>query len=147
MKTLATLLLICTLSQVSLSQKRQLTNISTSKEAKNSLLFYSQEEDALVLKDTNFTHSEVIVIESLPYFDKLTIPVYIDQQTKGTYSFKKHASLELPEYYSVIIVDRLTGQSFDLKTQDSYTFQVTKDIPERFELKIDKIKTTLTAMR
>lgn len=147
MKIIASLLLFGLFFQSGHSQTRGDKSITASRGLKNSVLFYSQEEDALIIKGTGYVHSELIVIESLPYSEKLTIPVYVDQHIKGTYSFTKHPALQLPEYYTVIITDNLTGKTFDLINEESYTFQVDKDEPERFVLQIDKIKTTLTAMR
>lgn len=147
MKTVATLLFFGILFHSGLSQTGRDKSINSSGGLKNNVLFYSQEEDALIIKDTGYVHSELIVIESLPYSEKLTIPVYVDQHIKGTYSFTKHPALQLPEYYTVVITDNLTGKKFDLRNEDSYTFEVNKDEPERFVLQIDKIKTTLTAMR
>lgn len=115
---------------------------------KNCSLVYSQDEDALIAKDTARFHGQEIIIESLPYFEKLSIPVYIAESLSGSYTFKKHPSLLLPEYFSVVILDSQTGYSFDLKSNDSYTFvAAAQDNPERFVLKIDKVKNTLTAMR
>ncbi len=114
---------------------------------KNFSLVYSQDEDALIYKDTSNVRGQDIVIESLPYFEKLTIPVYLDGNLTGNYTFKKHPTLVLPEYFSVVIYDKATGYSFDLKNSDSYTFLAGENNSERFVLKIDKQKNVLTAMR
>lgn len=147
MKTFASLLLFGLFFQSGHSQTSSDKSITASRGLKNNVLFYSQEEDALIIKGAGYVHSELIVIESLPYSEKLSIPVYVDQHIKGTYSFTKHPALQLPEYYTVVITDNLTGKRFDLRNEDSYTFEVDQDEPERFVLQIDKIKTTLTAMR
>jgi hypothetical protein len=114
--------------------------------SKSSVMVYSQDEDALVTKAPS-QHNEEILIESLPYFETLSIPVFLSENAKGPCTFKKHPSLLLPEHYSVIIEDKLTGGRFDLKSSDTYSFEAYQNMPERFVLLIDKQKTTLTAMR
>ncbi|WP_317898507.1 hypothetical protein [Aurantibacillus circumpalustris] len=111
------------------------------------VLVYSEEYEALVYKSSPNNSDSEIMIESLPGYGNEPIPVEINQNKKGSYTFTKHPSLMLPEYYSVVIMDSLTGKTFDLKTTDSYTFDVSKDIPERFVLQMAKTKTNLTAMR
>ncbi|MBL7930508.1 MAG: hypothetical protein JNL60_01315 [Bacteroidia bacterium] len=139
MKTLITILLLSFASSMAFAQ-------SASATGKNFSLVYSQDDDALVAK--NNEQGQDIIIESLPYFEKLSIPVYIAENLNGTYTFKKHPSLLLPEYFSVVILDNQTGYSFDLKSNDTYSFvAAAQDNPERFVLKIDKVKNTLTAMR
>ena len=110
-------------------------------------LVYSEEDEALVYKNNPQSNDNEIVIESLPGYGQDPIPVEINQNKKGSYTFTKHPSLILPEYYSVVILDSLTGKTFDLKETDSYTFDIAKATPERFMLQMAKTKTTLTAMR
>lgn len=140
MKTILIILFIGMAQAITFAQSRAAAGL------KNCAMIYSQDDDALVSKE-NGQHGEEIIIESLPYFQKLTIPVYINENLKGSYTFKKHPSLLLPEFYSVVIKDTFTGENFDLKSSDSYTFQVNNDEPERFVLVISNQKTHLTAMR
>jgi hypothetical protein len=115
--------------------------------AKKCGMIYSEEEEALVYKDTAAQYNEEIIIESIPSFAGEPIPVYINPNVQGQHTFKKHPSLSLPEYYSVVIKDTVTGNSFDLKSSDSYTFSVNRVTPDRFVLYIDKKKNSLTASR
>lgn len=112
-----------------------------------SIMVYSEEDEAIVYKSGSHLNGKEILIESLPGFGNDPIPVEVNPSENGSYTFKKHPSLVLPEYYTVIITDSLTGKQFDLKNSDSYTFDVSKSMPERFVLEMRKMKTDLTAMR
>jgi hypothetical protein len=148
MKTLL-LITFCGLLQLMASARNPIkVNLLLNEGEENGYsLVYSEEDEALVYKDDGTDHSgHEIVIESLPGFDETHIPVIIAQKLKGSFTFKKHPKLELPEYYTVVIEDNLTGQLFDLKAADSYTFSINRSIPDRFVLHITKKKATLTAL-
>lgn len=115
--------------------------------AKSSAMVYSSSMEALIYKDDGAQFGKEIVIESLPDFAVISVPVHVSQITKGTYTFKKDPKLVIPEFFNVVIEDNLTGGSFDLKNSDSYTFSVNRAIPDRFVLQISKAKATITAMR
>jgi hypothetical protein len=114
---------------------------------KENLMVYSEEEDAMIHKDQMARDSKDIIIQSLPGYGEGPVPVYVNDNIKGTYTLKKHPTLYLPEFYSVVIEDTLTGRKFDLKTSDSFSFDVTGPVSDRFVLYITKSKTTLTAMK
>lgn len=114
---------------------------------KKCVLVYSEDEEALVYKDSTLQYHNEILIGSLPGDAGDPIPVYLNPYVKGQYTFKKHPSLQLPEYYTVVIKDKLTGEAFDLKISDSYTFNVNKVTPDRFVLCIDKKRNKVTAMK
>lgn len=143
MKTLLTILVLVITTTVAFSQAPN----AYASQHKNFSLVYSQDEDALVYKDTLNVRGQDIIIESLPYFEKLKIPVYLDGSLSGNYTFKKHPTLLLPEYFSVVIHDNATGYDFDLKNSEAYTFEAQKDNSERFVLVIDKQRNVLTALR
>jgi hypothetical protein len=145
MKTIATLIFIACIQNATFAQASQ-TAKAGAENNKSSVMIYSADEDAIVYKNASQNGKEII-IESLPGFGQEAIPVDVSQNVKGSYTFKKDPALLLPEYYSVVIEDTLTGKSFDLKAADSYTFDVSRATPERFVLKMSKSKTTLTAMR
>ena len=148
MKTIIVALLITLLPIGSFSQIAQKFNSNNSSDkCMKSSLIYSEDDDALVFKNGVSVSSKEIIIENIPFFDQASIPVYINQEVNGNYTFKKHPALMLPEFYTVIIEDTATGNRFDLKTSDSYSFDIEKNIPERFILQIHKLKTTMTAMR
>jgi hypothetical protein len=142
MKTLLTTLLLVLAQSVIVAQ-----DLASADESESYAIIYSEDEEALVYKDTSDTQGKDIVIESIPGFDKVSIPVVISQNKKGSYTFKKHPTLFLPEYYSVVIEDNLTGNVFDLQSADSYSFSVNRAMPDRFVLLITKKKTTFTASR
>jgi hypothetical protein len=109
-------------------------------------LVYSEDDEALVYKSEPGTTNE-IMIESLPGYGEESVPIDVYQNEKGMYTFTKHPALVLPEYYNVVILDSVTGSEFDLRASDSYTFEVKKNVPERFVLIMSKAKTEFTAMR
>lgn len=111
-----------------------------------SVMVYSEAEEAIVYKTAN-NNSKEILIESLPGYGSDDIPVEVNQDEKGSFTLKKHPSLLLPEFYTVVIKDTVTGEQFDLKDSDSYSFEVKKVVPERFLLQMKKTKSSLTAMK
>lgn len=143
MKTLITIFLLAVLSSYGFAQDNHTKATSVAP----CTLIYSYDEDALVYKDNAIQPMKEIVIESLPCSGKLTIPIYLSQNMKGTYVFKKHPALVIPEYYTAVIEDTFTGEHFDLKLNDSYVFETSKKMEERFVLKMDYQKVTYTAMR
>lgn len=143
MKKFIAFFFIAFLTTSALSAQSTKKEITTAK----AVMVYSEEYEAIVYKSESQVSGSEILIESLPGYGKEPIPVEVFQNKKGSYTFKKHPSLVMPEYYNVIITDSLTGQSFDLKNADSYTFDVTKSTPDRFMLYMSKSKTNLTAMR
>lgn len=114
----------------------------------NSVMVYSEEEEAIIYKNETGANSKDILIESLPGYGREDIPVEVNQDEKGNFTFKKAPSLLIPEFYTVVIKDTLTGEQFDLKRADSYSFEVKKVVPERFLLQVKKAKSNqLTAMK
>ena len=145
MKTL--ILLITTLLLASATGARAQEYATKPAAPQKSVLVYSEEDEALIYKNELHTQGKEILIESLPEYGKAAIPVIVRQDENGSFTFKKHPNLLLPEFYTVIIEDTLTGEQFDLKNADSYSFVVSKMVPERFMLQMTKMKSNLTAMR
>ncbi len=143
MKKIFTFLTIAMLGGLSVANAQQTAGKTATDKT---VLIYSEEDEALVYKNTSKTSKEII-IESLPGFGFEPVPVEISLNENGSYTFKKSASLILPEYYTVVITDSLTGEKFDLKTSDSYSFDVAKATPERFALQMTKIKTRITTIQ
>jgi hypothetical protein len=104
----------------------------------SAVMIYSTERQACVLEDTSHstTPSEVL-IKDLPPLTKKTTPVMI-RFTKGSYTFKTDPSLILPHDSRVYLEDLLTGKEFDLIPGTSYSFNVSRMIPDRFVLNIRK---------
>jgi hypothetical protein len=97
---------------------------------------YSEQEEGIVYEDPNKTTTD-IVIQSIPPAGGLGTPVKI-VFIKGTYTFYKGPGIEIPGDCHAYIEDQLTGQNFDLSTGLSYTFKVSRTIPDRFVLHVDK---------
>jgi len=145
-KIIFTLCLIILLSPV--NQTKAQKPAPTSKcSAPSTSLVYSKHENALVYKNEDDITSPDILIETLPFSRKSSVPLIIDPDMRGSFTLKKHPALLLPEYYTVTIEDKVTGEIFDLKTNDSYTFVVDKHVEDRFILQMSLAKTNFTAMR
>lgn len=142
MKTIITLIFITLLQSLLSGQTEQ-----AAPEVKSSVMVYSEDMEALIYKDEESHFGKEIIIESLPDYSEIMIPVHISQMTKGFYTFKKDPKLVIPEFYSAVIEDNLTGSLFDLKSSDSYSFSINRSIPDRFVLRISKAKATLASMR
>lgn len=145
MKTLHTFLLMIISLGSMIAQSKEIPSAKNSTTNKPCTLVFSEDEQALVYRNESI-HGQDIFIESLPEYGEEAIPVEIAQNEKGSYTFKKHPSLNIPEFYSVVITDKVTGARFDLKAADSYTFDINKATPERFMLSMSKIKTKMTSM-
>jgi len=139
MKTIFILLITALVGVSTGAQAQQAAAKPATSDKGNSVMVYSEEEEALIYKQTG----KEILIETLPEYGKEAIPIIVNQDVKGNFTFKKHPALLLPEYYNVVIEDTLTGEHFDLKNADSYSFVVAKDVPERFMLQMSKTKTSL----
>ncbi|PBQ32954.1 hypothetical protein CNR22_14615 [Sphingobacteriaceae bacterium] len=111
------------------------------------VLIYSEDEEAMVYKhEENFAGPE-IMIETLPLVRKASLPLIVHTDLRGTFTFKKHPALLLPDYYTVTIEDKLTGQIFDLRSREVFSVEVKSHISERFVLHMTLAKTNFTAMR
>lgn len=111
------------------------------------VLVYSEYEEAMVYKqEENFSGPEIL-IETLPRVRKSSLPLIIHTDLKGTFTFKKHPTLLLPDYFTVTIEDKLTGQIFDLRSKENFSVQIDKHISERFILHMELSKANFTAMR
>jgi len=144
MKNILTLLVIAMMIATLHCSAQQTAGKAT---GDKTVLVYSEEDEALVYKNNSQNNTKEIIIESLPGYGFDPVPVEISLNENGSYTFKKSASLVLPEYYTVVITDSVTGENFDLKTSDSYSFDVAKATPERFALQMTKIKTRLTTIQ
>jgi len=100
---------------------------------------YSEKSETLVNEEFAAIKCREIVITSLPPESQSATNVTIDFGMTGSFTFKKDASLEIYNNNDVYLEDMLTGKVFDLKTSESYTFNVNRRIPNRFVLHIDKM--------
>ncbi len=84
-----------------------------------------------------------IVIKNLPPVTKVSTPIDLNINTKGFYTLKKDPSVQISDEYSIGIEDGLTGQYYNLGTQDGYTFSVnraSRDIRFVMEIKKNNLK-------
>ena len=115
--------------------------------ANKTIMVYSEDEDALVYKSEDHMLGQEILIETLPVYGKASVPMIVHPEVNGKLTFKKHPALIVPEYYTITIEDKLTGAVYDLKSDETYAFDVKKHVPERFILQMSLTKTHLTAMK
>lgn len=140
MKKILTILVLALFTVTAASAQQTVKAIPA--ERLKSVMVYSADDDAIVYKQGSQQNGKEIIIESIPGFGTESVVVDIAQNENGSYTFTKHPSLLLPEYYTVIITDAVTGNQFDLKKSDSYTFDIAKQTPERFTLRMQKNKTS-----
>lgn len=145
MKSIITVLLIALLAGANSAVAQ--TRGTVPPVANKTIMVYSEDEDAFVYKSEDNMLGQEIFIETLPVYGKAAVPMIVHPDVNGTLTFKKHPSLVVPEYYTLTIEDKLTGAVYDLKSDETYSFEVKKHVPERFVLQMSLTKTHLTAMR
>lgn len=102
-------------------------------------LVYSEDSKSLKHSEALPVKSRDLIIASLPPLTQSLTTITLDFGMTGAFTFKKEANLNLQDDRDIYIEDMLTGKIFDLKKSDSYTFNVTRRIPDRFVLHIDKM--------
>ena len=102
-------------------------------------VIYSENSELLVSSEQGPFKCREITIMNIPPSTQSVTPLNIEFGMTGSFTFKKDGGLEPHENVDVYIEDMLTGKVFDLKTSDSYTFNVTRRIPGRFVLHMDKM--------
>jgi len=137
MKLITTLLCLLGFQYIAMCQ----ANATGTSNAEACMVGYSESVEALVNEDYAPVKSREITIVSLPPESQSATNVSIDFGMTGSFTFKKSATLEIYSDNDVYIEDMLTGKVFDLKTAESYTFNVNRRIPNRFVLHIDKMLT------
>ena len=100
---------------------------------------YSDESEALQPLEAAPVKSREIMIVGLPPFTHASIPVNLEFGMTGAFTFKKDPSLDVNSSFDLYIEDMLTGQIFNLKTNNSYSFKVSHKVPGRFVLHIDNL--------
>lgn len=109
-------------------------------------VFYSQEIESYFFEDSSDVSCTEIIIKDLPPLSQSETYFKLNFVTKGRYSFKKASGLIVPDNYKIYIEDQLTGQTFDLRTEETYSFSHNRVIPNRFILFI-KPQDKLTSKR
>ena len=137
MKIITTLIGIIGFQYIALCQAPVAPQQSTNTTACS--ISYSENLETLVNEEYAAIKCREITITSLPPSTQSVTNVSIDFGMTGSFTFKKDVALEIYNDKDVYIEDMLTGRVFDLKTADSYTFNVNRRIPNRFVLHIDKM--------
>jgi hypothetical protein len=136
MKTLTTLIGIVAFQCMAFSQSTTITAVPASGGCS---ITYFEHSQTLMSGDSSRIKCREITITSLPPSTQALTTINIEFGMVGSFTFKKGSDLNLPETRDVYIEDMLTGKIFDLKTTDSYTFNVNRKVPDRFVLHIDKL--------
>jgi hypothetical protein len=129
MKTIAILIVIFGLQYPAFTQNSNSTSCS---------IIYSDEIEAYFYEDSAAICNEII-IQNLPPLLQSSTPLKLNFVAKGRYSFKKAAGLKIPDDYNIYLEDQLTGLSFNLKTEEVYSFSFNRAIPDRFVLNIKPV--------
>lgn len=104
--------------------------------AKVEYIISSGPQDFTRAKYTPSEKRRDIVITGIPATCNALTTVVMNLDLTGSFSFKKHASLEIPFNREVFIEDRLTGKTFNLKAAEAYTFSADEVIAERFVMHV-----------
>ncbi len=102
-------------------------------------LMYTGDKWTVAHSDTAHHQCSVLVIKSLPPHSKISTVMNPFISMRGSYTLKKDPSLVIPDDCTVILEDMLTGQYFNLKTQDSYVFNITRGFNQpRFSIEVSQ---------
>lgn len=110
-------------------------------------IIYSDKIEAYFYEDSSYVKCNEILIQNLPPLSQSQTNMKLNFATKGNYKFKKAPGLTVPDGYAIHIEDQLTGQSFDLRSQETYSFSFNRMIPDRFILYIKSVPPSKTASR
>lgn len=103
------------------------------------VLSYTDNKWVIEHNDTAKHQCQAISIVSLPPMSQTNTPVNLFITAMGTYSLKKASELVIPDEYTVVVEDLLTGQYYNLKSQEPYTFKMNRGFGQtRFVLEISK---------
>jgi len=137
MKTITIMILI-----VCICQNFKGQTVTDQKKSENTaacLLSYEVGEWTIDHSDTGKHKCQTFVIAELPPMSQANTPMNLFITTMGTYSLKKAPGLIISDEYSVAVEDLLTGQYYNLKTQEAYTFKMNRGFNQtRFVLEISK---------
>lgn len=134
MKLITTLIYIMGFQYISLCQT---TTTQQPAGPASCAMNYSEDSQALTIPEP--VKCREIVISALPPLTQSVTPLNVEFGMTGAFTFKKDASLDVQDDRDIYIEDMLTGKIFNLKTSDSYTFNVNRRVPDRFVLHVDKM--------
>jgi len=136
MRTIATLiLLLCFYANFN----GQTATDAGKQAATSCLLTFENGEWAIEHSDTLRHHCQTIAVASLPAMNQANTPMNLFINTMGTYSLKKAPALVIGDDYTIVVEDLLTGQYYNLKSDEPYTFKMNRGFNQtRFVLEISK---------
>lgn len=147
MKSMYALLSIVALNFTGLSQVEvNATAPANNTSSEACQVVYNQEENVIMLQQASTSPCNELVFEMLPPVTQTLVPMRLALK-KGTYTFKKHNTLEVPAGYTYLIEDTMTGGTFDFSKERPFTFNVTRSVPDRFVMFISKSKTASVAAK
>ncbi len=138
MRTTATMILV-TLICLGINGQTVLDPKKGPASAAACILTYADNQWAIEHNDTAHHQCQTIAIASLPAMNQASTPMNLFITTMGTYSLKKDPKLVIAEEYNIVVEDLLTGQYYNLKSQEPYTFKMNRGFGQtRFMLEISK---------
>ncbi|MES2679673.1 MAG: hypothetical protein V4635_07305, partial [Bacteroidota bacterium] len=123
MKTIATLILI-TLTCFGIKGQTAPEPAKTQPSGPVCTLKYAGTEWSIEHSDTAGHQCQTIAIAELPPMSQANTPMNLFINKMGSYSLKRAPELVIPDEYTIVIEDLLTGQYYNLKTQEPYTFKM-----------------------
>jgi hypothetical protein len=102
-------------------------------------LKYAGTEWHIEHSDTARHQCQTIALAELPPMSQANTPMNLFINKMGTYSLKKSPELLISDEYSIVVEDLLTGQYYNLKSPEPYTFKMNRGFNQsRFILEISK---------
>jgi hypothetical protein len=89
-------------------------------------LSYTDGKWAITHSDTIAHQCSELHIASLPPLTLSPMPMNLFITAKGTYKLKKAPSLAIPEDYTLLVEDLLTGQYYNLNSPEPYVFNMNR---------------------
>jgi hypothetical protein len=87
-------------------------------------------------KQPDLSHEIVIELTEPLNTSHQYMSLSLDLVEKGSYFFKKAETLFIPPNYTAVLEDRLTGNIFDLLSDERHSFSVSRPTSREFILRI-----------
>ena len=116
-----------------------LTSLALQSQSGPCTLSYSDDKWTISHSGTEAHQCSELHIASLPPLNVISVPLNLFITVKGTYKLSKDPSLLIPEEYTVVVEDLLTGQYYNLNSSEPYVFNMNRGFNQtRFLLEPSK---------
>jgi len=147
MKHISTLIAVIGIYSISFSQpSAEVEQTPDASVAPSCSMLYSEDSSLLEFSGAMPVKCTEITFTALPPLTQSLTTINLEFGRTGSFTFKKDPDLKMHGDVDVYIEDMLTGKIFDLKTSESYSFNVNRRIPNRFVLHIDKMISKYTLL-